>query len=164
MRRYIYNFASVLAVFLIAIFMLATITAELNGNRNFILIVKTDILLTLPILILSIILTGILGRLIPGGNIDVIRRKRRRLTIIAPIGLFILIPCAITLRALAAAHNFGIFFATLQGLELIGGAINLTLLSLNARERQAHTIGHLNKKSLIASTGQDERKNRTPHL
>jgi hypothetical protein len=59
--------------------------------------------------------------------------KKRRTAAIAVIGLLVLVPCAVVLRALAASGDFGSTFVGVQVLELVGGAANLTLLVLNAR-------------------------------
>jgi len=137
MKKRIYTIASLLAVGLIALFMLATITAEISGSRSLIFGAKTVILFGLFILVASIILAGVLGRSMAAENMSpTFRRMRRRLTIVAPIGLLVLTPYDVTLRALAVAHNFGILFVVLQILEFIGGITNLTLLSLNVRDNR----------------------------
>ncbi|WP_406239937.1 hypothetical protein [Nocardia sp. NBC_01009] len=50
---------------------------------------------------------------------------------IAANGLLILIPSAISLDILASHENFGAAFYCVQTLELIAGAINIALMSLN---------------------------------
>jgi hypothetical protein len=53
---------------------------------------------------------------------------------IAANGLLVLIPCAIVLDRWAAADTFDSTFYLVQGLELLAGAANLTLMGLNIRD------------------------------
>ncbi len=53
---------------------------------------------------------------------------------IAANGLLVLVPCAIVLNRWAASGSFDTAFHALQAIELIAGAINLTLMGLNARD------------------------------
>ena len=48
-------------------------------------------------------------------------------------GILILFPSAIYLDHLAASGSFDMPFYLVQGLELIAGSINLTLMSINIR-------------------------------
>ena len=58
--------------------------------------------------------------------------KKKRMPFIAANGL--LVPCAIFLNRWAAGGAFDTTFYVVQAIELIAGAINLTLMSLNARD------------------------------
>jgi hypothetical protein len=49
----------------------------------------------------------------------------------AALGLVVLVPSAL---ALASGSLTGRYYATVQGLELVAGAINMTLLALNLRD------------------------------
>lgn len=83
----------------------------------------------------SVIVAGATGRSMAAGRqAAVFRRKRRRMAVIAVIGIMVLVPCAVTLRIMAVDGDFGIAFAAVQALELAGGLVNLILLSLNARD------------------------------
>ena len=53
---------------------------------------------------------------------------------IAANGLLVLVPCAIFLNRWAAAGTFDATFYVVQVIELIAGAINLTLSGLNMRD------------------------------
>jgi hypothetical protein len=53
---------------------------------------------------------------------------------IAVNGLLVLIPCAIFLNRWAAAGTLDSTFYLVQGLELLAGAANLTLMGLNIRD------------------------------
>ena len=54
--------------------------------------------------------------------------------IIAFNGIAILIPCAIYLNILASNGTFDTVFYSIQILELLAGAINMTLMFLNIRD------------------------------
>jgi hypothetical protein len=54
--------------------------------------------------------------------------------LIAGNGLLILIPAAFTLASLASHAPFGSLFYAVQAVELIAGAVNLALMSLNIRD------------------------------
>jgi hypothetical protein len=51
---------------------------------------------------------------------------------IAANGLLVLMPCALILAWLATTDRFGVIFYVVQGIELIAGSINITLLVRNA--------------------------------
>jgi len=60
--------------------------------------------------------------------------KKKRMPYIAANGLLVLVPCAIMLNRWAAAGSFDATFYAVQVIELVAGAINLTLMGLNARD------------------------------
>ena len=68
---------------------------------------------------------------------------------IAGNGVLILIPAALYLSALASRGEFDGIFYSVQAIELIAGAINLTLMSLNIRDGLRLT-GRLNGKLPVA--------------
>lgn len=49
-------------------------------------------------------------------------------------GLLILLPSAIYLQGRVAAGTFDSVFYTVQGIELLAGAVNITLMGLNIRD------------------------------
>ena len=60
--------------------------------------------------------------------------KRKRMPFIAANGLLILVPSAIFLSMRAQAGMFdGVFYA-IQAVELVAGAVNLSLIGLNIRD------------------------------
>jgi len=63
-----------------------------------------------------------------------VEAKKKRMPFIAANGLLVLIPCAIFLNRWAAAGEFDTAFYVVQGLELLAGAVNLTLMGLNIRD------------------------------
>ena len=63
-----------------------------------------------------------------------VETKKRRMPFIAANGLLVLIPCAIFLNRWASAGMFDSTFYLVQGMELLAGAVNLTLMGLNVRD------------------------------
>ena len=64
----------------------------------------------------------------------VVARKKRRMRLIAANGLLILLPSAWFLAGLAAEARYDSVFMAVQGVELLAGAVNITLISLNMRD------------------------------
>lgn len=62
--------------------------------------------------------------------------------IVAANGLLVLLPSAFVLASWANAGRFDGAFYALQGLELLAGAANITLLGLNMRDG-LRLAGHL---------------------
>jgi len=54
--------------------------------------------------------------------------------IVAANGLLILLPSAFVLASWANAGRFDAMFYALQGVELLAGAVNFSLLALNMRD------------------------------
>lgn len=69
-----------------------------------------------------------------GWKSPAVLRKKRRMQIIAANGILILVPSAVFLASRAAVGEFDRAFAAVQAIELIAGAVNITLLSLNMRD------------------------------
>lgn len=69
-----------------------------------------------------------------GWKSPAVLRKKRRMQIIAANGILILLPSAVFLANRAAAGEFDWAFAAVQAIELIAGAVNITLLALNMRD------------------------------
>jgi hypothetical protein len=97
--------------------------------------VKQAIVWGLLILAPALAITGASGTRMAGASSNPgIVRKKRRMAFIAGNGLLILIPAALCLASLASRGTFGGLFYGVQAIELVAGAINLTLMSLNIRE------------------------------
>jgi len=127
--------AGLLATLMIATFFLATILVESFGSHEAVAAVKSLIVLPgLFILVPAIAATGgsgfYLSKSRQGRLVDA---KKKRMPFIAANGLFVLIPCAIVLDRLTAAGEFNTAFNTVQALELVAGAANLTLMGMNIR-------------------------------
>lgn len=125
--------AGVIAMLLIAAFWLSTVVSEVMAEPETVVCVKRAILWALPVLILSLILTGASG-FRQASKAPLAQQKLRRMKIVAANGILVLLPSAILLDHLAAGGHFTRMFYTVQGLELAAGGVNLTLMILNARD------------------------------
>ena len=133
--RSIHPIAGLLAMGMIALFMLSTLLAEASGSSAAILMTKRGIVMALPVLILALAATGGSGyRRARKPLAGATRRKLGRMRIIAANGLMLLVPCAVFLMVRAGTGRLdGVFFAV-QVVELVAGAVNLALLAANFRE------------------------------
>ncbi|MFB4203411.1 hypothetical protein KBTX_02129 [wastewater metagenome] len=127
--------AGVLALALIAIFWMSTVISELWLGEAAVVRVKTDILWAMTVLIPALMATAASGsRMARGRGGALLGRKRRRMPVIAANGVLVLVPCAVFLQMRASVGMLdGTFFAV-QALELLAGAVNLTLMGLNMRD------------------------------
>ncbi len=136
MKIKIHLVAAIVATLCIASFFTASILVELLGSEASIFTVKNLIVTPgLFILIPALAITGGTGfacaknrkgRLING--------KKKRMPFIAANGLLILLPCAIFLNHWASVGIYDTKFYIVQGFELLAGAINLILMSMNMRD------------------------------
>lgn len=131
----IHAFAATVVLLTVATFMIATVVSELALDHAAVAAVKHAIVVGLAVLIPALIITGgsgfTLSRRRQGRLVKV---KQRRMPFIVLIGLLILLPAAVFLRMKALAAEFDSLFFAVQGIELLFGAIQLTLLSLNFRD------------------------------
>jgi hypothetical protein len=131
----IHPIAGLIAFLTILTFWLSTVTSELFGSRELIVEVKEGIPWGFLILVPALATTALSGiRLAGSSSHPAIVKKRRRMPIIAGNGLLILIPASLCLAKLASAGDFGALFYGVQAIELIAGALNLSLMSLNIRD------------------------------
>jgi len=127
--------AGILALVMISIFFSSTVVVETLGTDNQIARVKTSILYAIPVLIGAMMIAGATGfRMADGNPKGLASKKFMRMKIAAALGIVVLAPAAYVLEGLATQGNYGNRFMLIQGLELIAGAVNLTLISLNARD------------------------------
>ena len=136
MKQLVHRTAAIIATLCIGAFFISTIIAELFGNSAMVAIVKDLIVMPgLFILLPAIAITGATGfALAAQRKAGLIDKKKKRMPFIGANGILILLPAAIYLDHLASNGNFGMSFYWVQGLELIAGGINLTLISLNIRD------------------------------
>lgn len=135
MPKLIHPIAGSIALATIVSFWLSTVLAEIFLPKPAIIAVKTAIPWGFLILIPSLIATGATGFRMGGKwRGKLISVKKRRMPIIAANGLLILIPSALYLSAKARSGDFDTGFYAVQLIELIAGAVNITLLSLNMRD------------------------------
>ncbi|MET9485960.1 hypothetical protein [Nocardia sp. NPDC006630] len=131
----IHPFAGAIGLTTIATFWTSTVATEIFGSTQDVTTLKQTIPFGLPILILALAITGASGfRMSAGSTAPLVLAKKRRMPIIAGNGLLVLIPSAITLDVLAGHGHFGVAFYCVQALELIAGATNIALMSLNIRD------------------------------
>lgn len=123
------------ALLIIATFWTATVTTIVIGDKYLIAMAKLGIAWGLLALIPMLILTGLSGNRL-GQNMrgPLIGAKQKRMKIIAFNGIVFLVPSALILLPLAMQGQGGLLYWTIQTLELLAGATNITLLGLNMRD------------------------------
>jgi len=127
--------AATLALLLIISFFTGTLISELFGSQEQITAIKNAVFYGIWLLIPAMAITGATGAKLAGkAKKGLIGNKMKRMPFIAMNGLLILIPAAIYLRSLALAGDFSSMFYSVQIVELIAGAINITLMTLNFRD------------------------------
>jgi hypothetical protein len=147
MVKRVHWLAGLFALVLIVLFFASTITVEAIGDHNAVAAVKALILIGVCVLVPSMAATGVTGRLRARNRRGpVVRGKLRRTAVIAAIGLLVLVPCAVVLQRLSAAGDFGGTFRIVQAIELLGGAVNIVLMSLNVRAGMIMT-GRIRRRS-----------------
>ncbi|MGH4025976.1 MAG: hypothetical protein ACRDRV_15480 [Pseudonocardiaceae bacterium] len=134
MKSRVHAVAGFVGLTLIVLFFTSSVVVELIGDEHAVARVKTLILFGVLILVPSMMVTGGTGRILAGRrDSPLIRAKKKRMVAVAVIGLTVLVPCAVILQRLAVAGEFDTAFYTIQIVELIGGAVNITLMGLNVR-------------------------------
>jgi hypothetical protein len=124
-----------IAFMTILVFLVSTVAVELGGDAAAIARVKAAIVQGLWLLIPALMLTGASGfALARNRSGKLLAAKQKRMPFIAGNGLLILLPAALLLEHWAAAGRFDGMFYTVQAVELLAGAINLTLIGLNIRD------------------------------
>ena len=135
MTKIIHPIAGLIALLTIASFWLSTVLSELFASEAAIIAVKTAIPWGFLLLIPALAATGGSGLAVAKGRRSgVIGTKLKRMPFIAANGLLVLIPAALFLASKAKVGQFDGSFYTVQVLELIAGAINITLLGFNMRD------------------------------
>ena len=135
MIKLVHPVAGAVALVTIITFWLSTVLSELFASQSTVVMVKSLIPWGFLILVPAMGIVGStgfqLGRVWRGPVVD---KKRSRMPYIAANGLLILIPAAIYLSYKAQAGAFDTWFYAVQALELVAGALNITLLGLNMRD------------------------------
>ena len=131
----IHPIAGALALLAMVIFWTSTVAVELLGDQSDIVAVKHAIMWGLLVLVPALVATGGTGFLRAGRSKNShIQAKKRRMQIVAPIGILVLVPCVLYLGTTASSSGLGTYFVEVQALELAAGAVNITLMSLNVRD------------------------------
>lgn len=140
MSKMIHPVAGATALLMIALFWGATLWAELIGPPAALVAVKTLIPWGFLILIPAMAAVGGTGMALAGARRGgLIGAKLKRMPIIAANGVLVLVPAALFLSARAQAGQIDMAFYAVQGIELVAGAVNLTLLALNMRDGRKMT-------------------------
>jgi len=136
MPKQVHFVAGLVAILSIAAFFVSTVIVELFGSHEAVATVKALIVMPgLFILVPAIAATGGSGFFLSKSRQGrLVETKTKRMPFIAANGLLVLIPCAIFLNRWAAAGTFDTTFYLVQGVELLAGAVNLTLMGLNIRD------------------------------
>jgi hypothetical protein len=135
MTKWIHPVAGATAVPSIATFWLSTALTELLGSHEAIVAVKTAIPWGFLLLIPALMVAGGSGlALSKGRRVGLVAAKLKRLPVIAANGVLILIPAALFLASKARAGEIDTAFYAVQVIELVTGAVNITLLGLNMRD------------------------------
>ena len=126
-------FAGVIATLCIATFFLSTVLVELLGSHETVAWLKGLIVVPgLLILVPAIAITGGSGLFLAKSRRGrLVDAKRKRMPFIAANGLLVLVPCAVVLGRWSAEGSFDTSFYVVQAIELLAGAVNLSLMALN---------------------------------
>lgn len=135
MIRRIHAAAGVIGFLTILTFWTSTLVSELFASQATVAAIKHAILWGMLVLVPAMAAAGGSGFQLLKGRTDApALAKKRRMMVIGPNGLLVLIPCAFYLARAAAAGRFDGMFYAVQALELIAGLTNLTLMGLNIRD------------------------------
>ncbi len=135
MKKRIHAVAGGIGFLMILSFWTSTAISELFASHATIALVKSWILNGMFILIPAMAIVGGSGMAMGRRRKDALARtKKKRMPIIALNGLLILLPAAWFLAGKAAAGEFDSIFYSVQTVELIAGAANLTMMGLNIRD------------------------------
>lgn len=134
-KRKLHGIGGFLAFLFIATFWSSTVISELFFSHAAIASLKQTIVYAFGIFIPLMIIVGVTGNQMGGkSKHHLITAKRKRMPFIALNGLLILVPCAFFLNHRAGLGQFDVLFYSVQAVELIAGATNLTLMGLNIRD------------------------------
>ncbi len=135
MKTKIHAAAGVIGFLTILAFWTSTAFSELFSSHETIAFVKAVILKGMFVLIPAMAIVGASGMSIGRKRKDAAAiAKKKRMPVIAANGILVLLPSAFFLEFKAAEGAFDSWFYTIQLLELIGGAVNLTMMGLNIRD------------------------------
>lgn len=135
MTRIIHPVAGTIALLTITTFWLSTVLAELFASEATLAAIKMAIPWGFLLLVPMLAAAGGSGfALAKGRRAGLVGAKTRRMPIIAANGILVLIPAALFLAAKAGHAEFDGAFYVVQALELVAGAVNITLLGMNMRD------------------------------
>jgi len=134
-RTRVHAVAGAIGLLCILTFWTSTALTELFASYETIAFVKATILKGMFVLVPALAIVGASGMSMGARRKDALARsKKRRMPIIALNGLLILLPSAFYLASKSAAGEFDTMFYAVQGIELVVGAVNFSLMGLNMRD------------------------------
>ncbi len=136
MIQKIHQMAAITAFLCVVAFFASTLSAEVFGSEESIILVKSLVVFPgLFILVPCIAAAGATGfALSKTKKGRVVDGKKKRMPFIAINGIFVLVPAAIFLNYKAADGVFDTAFIVVQIAELVVGALNGYLMFLNIRD------------------------------
>jgi hypothetical protein len=132
-KTVLHAFAGTLAMVLVASFWTSTVVAEMLLGPAAVVAVKLAIAkYGLVCLAASMAVAGGSGFAISRARTGrLIAQKKRRMPVLGANGLLVMIPAAIYLAVKATAGEFDARFYAVQGIELVVGVVQLTLMGKN---------------------------------
>lgn len=135
MKRKLHAAAGTLALGLISCFWATTVLVELLGTPAQIATAKTAILYGMALLVPALATAGATGASLgKGWRLPQVARKAARMKLVAANGLLVLLPGAVFLALSARSGPLNGMFYTVHAVELLAGAVNITLLGLNLKD------------------------------
>jgi len=135
MKKRVHAIAGGLGFVMILLFWTSTLFSELFATHETIATIKAMILKAMVIFIPAMAIAGASGMAMGRRRKDALTAgKKKRMPVIALNGLLILLPSAWFLAGKAATGQFDGTFYLIQGIELIAGLVNLTLMGMNIRD------------------------------
>ena len=148
MPKLAHPIAGAIALLTILTFWVSTTLSELFGSHATIAAVKGAIPYGFLILVPAMAIAGASGmKMGAKWRGKLISAKKKRMPIIAANGILVLIPAAFYLSWKAQLGQFDATFYAVQMIELIAGATNIALLSLNMRDGLQMTAARRRKPS-----------------
>lgn len=135
MKTKIHAAAGSIAFLCVLSFWTSSVTVEVFGSHAAIAMVKQTIVYALIVMVPAMAIVGATGMSLGAKRKGaLIEAKKKRMPIIAGAGLLVLVPAALYLNYKASNGAFDTMFYVVQGIELVAGAMNLSLLGLNIRD------------------------------
>lgn len=136
MKKIVHLVGALVATLCILVFFTSTVLVEFFGSTEAIATVKELIVFPgLFILVPAIAATGATGfALGKERKGKLVQRKLKKMPIIGLNGILVLVPSAIYLNMLASSGAFDATFYIVQGVELVAGIVNLTLMGMNMKD------------------------------
>lgn len=126
--------ASLLALLTVFTFFTSTVIIEITSSVEQIAGLKERIFFALPLMLLTMPVVGLSGKKLAGrSKSPIVNRKMKRMKLVAINGMLLII-LATLLYVLSRDLQLGTTFYLLQGLELLLGGVNISLMILSVRD------------------------------